>query len=321
LPLFVVAAAFPFRSDDGVVRERVVRALGVALGIGLLLGLNGTVNYAYGGRFIPVIAVSRTLESASKADWHGSIGSVAQGKSLPTPWDVVTQYEEGLRAEREGRLEPAPSTVQRLLSLDYFSMLRSIPGKWKQTFSGREATYQYGFLGERSEITVLAALPVTFATLGVCALVGLGWALIRTRRRALWLLAPVVLGTLATVTLYHPSSRYRLPLVLPLALLGGLGVVRTFALRAASRWHMALALLLVLGVGGSLLHGYGMKLANYPEWYLQLAGSHYNAGERRTASAYAAKALALAPQDATIRIRAQWFLARVPPPPQGSSAP
>jgi hypothetical protein len=37
-------------------------------------------------------------------------------------------------------------------------------------------------------------------------------------------LLPCILGVLVTTTLYHPSSRYRLPMVPALALLGGVGV-------------------------------------------------------------------------------------------------
>src|SRR5690606_10427019 len=116
-----------------------------------------------------------------------------------------------------------------------------------------------------------------------------------------WLLLPLLLGTLATTTLYHPSSRYRLPMIIPLLLLAGHGVWATSRWPSRLRGYVAgAAALAVLALAVRLE---AVPLRNRPLWLLELGFRSFEAGELAAAHDYAREAERLAPRDPVIQQR------------------
>src|SRR5690606_28970524 len=94
-----------------------------------------------------------------------------------------------------------------------------------RTFGDTETDFMYGFYGERTEMRSLAWQPVSMGTLLVLG--ALGAVLVARRRGAREVLVqlPLIIGVVVVTTLFHPSSRYRLPMIVPLVLLGAAGLV------------------------------------------------------------------------------------------------
>ncbi len=318
LPLAVLAALPRWaRGEARLVGVR--RAALVAAGIALVLGANGAVNAAGSGHFVPVIAVSRTLETASTARFDGNLGALSQGGELASPFDVVRQAERSLAPDAVAA--EAPSLRERLARYDVRGVLAQAPGKIAQTFGNREMTWQYGFVGERDAVPFLRLFFGAWSAFVVLALAGV-WALARAAARgeaspgeagamapdlrALWAHAPLFVGCLVTCVLYHPSSRYRLAMALPMFVLGGYGL--TAALRAvATPGRRAAGAAVLAAALAFAVQGQTFTLHNRVEWEFQLAGSCLNAGDRRAAAQHAIRALEQAPLDPTVQRRAAIF--------------
>jgi hypothetical protein len=222
LPFFVGAELLP-RTPGESGRSRVVRAGTLALGAALVLAGNGAWNMLHVGRFIPVILVSRTASVAARhGEWRGSLAIFGAPDRPPSAWDVVDQAEIALgrRPAPEPAAEaPVPSGI------DLGGWLRSAPAKLARTFSDVETTFDYAFYGERSELRALQWHPLSFGSLLVLGLAG---AIVLARRRGaaeVLRRLPLVVCVIAVTTLFHPSSRYRLPMALPLVLWAATGLV------------------------------------------------------------------------------------------------
>lgn len=306
LPLAVLAALPPWTADDPFAR-RLRRAALFAAGVALVLGANGLLNYAGSRQFVPVIMVSRTLESASGARFDGRLDRVSQGGAVPSPFDVVRQAERRLQhPEAEPAAQGGGGIASRLARLDLGAILAQAPHKIAQTFTNREMTYQYGFVGERDAVPFLRVMPGSFGAFALLALAGAYWLARERGARALWAYAPLFVGCIVTCVMYHPSSRYRLAMVLPMFVLGALGVARTFAPSPSDARKVAMGVLAV-GVLGFAVHWQTLSLRNRVEWELQLAGSCLNARDRECALEHGMKAVEAAHGDPGVRARAAVF--------------
>lgn len=301
-PLIVIAAALPWQSPRESVRVLLQRAGGVALGLALVLGGNGTLNYAASGLFVPVILVSRTVEASSGAAFDGQLSSIKFGEGLASSYDVVENAKRRLE-EVQNNIEPPASSAARI---DLGGWLAHAPGKLLKTLSPREITFQYGYNGERDHVSVLRWLPASFGVLLLWGLIGVVAVAIERGWRALLPFAPIVLGVLITTTLYHPSTRYRLALVLPLLVLGGVGFASLLRLPSLRRaWLSGVAAfatvaLVVLHVQAS---GY-----NRAEFALQRAMSSGIQGDLQAQVRYAQDAVGFAPNDPSVRERANGLI-------------
>lgn len=246
-PIFVAAAFVPRRAG-----ERWLTALrrggSVLAGVLIVLGGNGAWNEAHTGFFVPVTFVSDTVRVSASQDVAGSLRAFSHdGTGDVSPWDVVRQAETRLRHGPDAPEEHARAP----LPFDVGGYLRHLPGKLWRSFSDLELSFfQYGYYGERSELRSLGLMPVSFGVflllgaLGAFFLVrGEGW-------RALVPYAPYVLGALATTTLFHPDSRYRLAMIVPCAFLGGHAVA---SLRDLANQRLRAVAIGVVGLACALL--------------------------------------------------------------------
>ena len=210
LPFWPLAAL-----AHGTRERRWQRAGAAAVGVAMVLCLNGAWNAHHTGRFVPVILVSQTVSHTAGEAHEGTLRTSDGSDQPASPMDVVRQAERVLAGE--GAEGPA------IPGIDLLGYLANAPTKALQTFRDVETSFQYGYYGERKELRSLAMLPLSFGGLLVLAL----WALMRSSaaRRGSVPMLPLVLGVLATTTLFHPSTRYRFALVIPLVTLGGMGAV------------------------------------------------------------------------------------------------
>lgn len=303
LPFWPVAIVFaPKGSGLGTaLRSRALGALLVALGILAPLGLHGAWNLSNTGHFVPVIMVSKTVNSTTSGSFDGNLRASDGGTAPPSPWDVVDQAT--LRLQGNAQEQP--------LAIDWLGYIKGAPEKALRTFRDDETTFQYGYYGERSELWALNATPLSFGALLALALLSLMRA--RLRRTAL-LLAPIVLGVLATTTLFHPSSRYRYALFAVLVPLAALGCVE--AARVCRRWWRersrerkpvgwalpvvigALALAVTLSV-----RTVGYELRHPGMWELRVAESELRRGAKKQAEMRITRALDLGSDDPAVRRR------------------
>lgn len=298
-PLTVLVAALPWQSPREGARVLLVRGSGVALGLAMVLGGNGLLTFSQTGLFVPVILVSRTVEASSGSGYDGQLSSIQFGEGLASSYDVVTSAKRRIEAARAG----APEAESSAARINLAGFLRHAPSKLLQTFSPREITFQYGFNGERDRVRLLQFLPVSFGLLLLWGLFGAG-VLARERGvRALLPFAPLVIGVLITTTLYHPSTRYRLALILPLVLLAGVGFANVWQPKGAiPKW-----LGRVMLVASVLLAGLHVRSTQYnqAEFEIQLAMSAGIQGDRPAEIAHARRAAELAPHDASVQQRSR----------------
>jgi hypothetical protein len=291
LPLFVVAGALRWGRAEAALSLglRARRAAGIALGIALVLGANGLWNQRNTGLFVPVILASRTLQRTTARDWRGRIEDLAApGADRVSPWDVVDQARARIEAARRGEREPSGA----LVTVDWSGFARNLPRKLKATLEDREITsYMYSYYGEAGESPLLRWFPVSF---GVLLLLGLAGAIGLAKREGVGALAPYApffLAGLAACLLYHPSARYRLPMVYPLLLLAGPAVMDLFgSLRTESPRRRALsgavALVVIIFVARHLAY----RTQNPALWNASVARAHALAGEMPEAAARIAAA-------------------------------
>lgn len=297
-PLLVLAASLPWQTPRERVGVGMRRAAGVALGLALVLGGNGLLTYVHTGLFVPVILVSRTLETASGGHFDGQLSSVKGDAGPATSYDVIESARRRIDDARRG-VEQAASSATRI---DWAGYVRNAPGKLLRTLTPREITFQYGYNGERAHVAGLRWLPISFGVLLLWGVIGAITLIRREGSRALIPLSPLVLGVLVTTTLYHPSTRYRLAMTLPLLLLAGIGGADVVARWRAGRrgWPgLALAattLLCAAHVADTSHHR--------AEFSLQLGMSASTQGDREAQIRHAQDALRAAPDDPSIRQRA-----------------
>jgi hypothetical protein len=253
----------------------------------ILLG-NGAWNFANTGFFVPVIFVSRTVAATTSGPWTGTLPRVDPDR-MPSAWDVVHQADDRLH----GRAHPsAPGW-----GIDLAGYARNAPRKLVETFSDTEHTHDYGYYGERSEVAALHMTPITFGALALLAVAGAGLLVRRAGWRRLAPLAPLFFGTIVTTTLYHPSTRYRLPLVLVLVVLAAVAVGA--ALRAHIRWRVGVAALLL----AFAVRGFTHQLENPAWWELRVAEAAQAAGDADEVNRRVARARQLAPDDVELEQR------------------
>lgn len=297
-PLMIVAAAAPWQTPREPLSVIARRATGVALGLALVFGGNGLLNYVTSGLFVPVILVSRTVEASAANAYDGNLSSVKFGEGQASAYDVVESAKRRV-ADLHNGVAQQPSSAMRI---DVLAWLRNAPKKLLQTLSPREITFEYGFNGERDHVPVLRLFPVSFGVLLLWGLIGTAMFALERGWRAVIPLSPLVLGVLVTTTLYHPSTRYRLAMILPLLVLSGAGFASLMRRhRAGKVWGLRAAGVVTLGLVAlhSQSRGY-----NRVEFELQCAMSAAAAGDREGQVAHAQEAIRLAPADSSIRQRA-----------------
>jgi hypothetical protein len=297
-PLIVLTALLPWAAPRESFRVCFRRGIGVALGVALVLGGNGLLTFTQTGLFVPVILVSRTVETSSGRGFDGQLASVQFGEGLASSYDVVASAKRRLADAAHGVAQEASSATR----IDLVGYLTHAPAKLLHTLTPREITFQYGFNGERDHVRMLQFLPVSFGLLLLWGAFG-ALALARERGvRALLPFAPLVIGVLVTTTLYHPSTRYRLAMILPLFLLGGVGFATLWRLEnRRARWMGgALALASVFFVGLHLRS----RSYNRAEFEIQLAMSAGMQGDHQAEVIHAERAVEFAPHDPLVRQRA-----------------
>ncbi|MEO6954179.1 MAG: hypothetical protein ABI321_20415 [Polyangia bacterium] len=246
------------------------RALVLVLAIAAPLVAHGLYVEARTGIFVPVILVSSTAATATRSDWTGDLDTFRRaGEAHVGAFSVVDQARERLAHPDAPRA-----------SISILGWLEHAPKKALYTLRDEETSFDYGFYGERSEVWTLRLLVVSFGMLASWALVG-AWYAVRDRKGAV--LLPVVLGIFAVTTLFHPSARYRLPLVLALAPLAGLAWSR-----ADRRLLAAIGLVF-------LVHGLRRGLEHPGLWQLRVAESAAVAGDEETCVARVHRARELEP--------------------------
>lgn len=291
---------------------RTKRTLGLVLGMLVIFGANGLWNLQNTGLFVPIVLVSKTWAHTT-AD--GQLGSTTGEEVSGIPggvnpkgadsFDVVRQAQERMDSanSRSGDSQSdktADHGVSILGDIDFPGWARSAPKKLVETFSDRENSYQYSYAGERSQISILRFLPTSFGLilfLGVLGAVGL---VVRKGFLRVVPFLPVLLGSLATTTLYYPSSCYRIAMVLPLILLSGYGI---FALQKISRKPIrVLVMVAVLLVSSFLVYrAYSFEMERPAVWELNQASSALRAGDIETVRGHLERADELDSGDPEIR--------------------
>lgn len=292
LPPLILAVIF----FDGGWARRARVALLLSMGMAAPLVANGLKTWSMTGHFIPVVMVSSTVEKTTAQAWNGLANLDPTHDAAPS--DVVREAAGRLASDA-----PMPSP-----HIDWIGFVKGAPGKIVQAFSLNEHTYQYGYYGERAAITALRLLPGSFAFIALLGLLGLGLGLGGRLSRPLLLTAgPIIVGTLGMMCLFHPSSRYRLPMTLGLLMLAA-GACSV--LWESPRRQRAMRCALV-----ALFVGFGaLQIAHLPtapaEWHFALAQSHVAAGDVVSAEAEARTALHWAPDDVELRRRIRTHLGR-----------
>ena len=294
-PIVVMSLVVPWRlPDDRSWRIRLRRTLGCVLGLALVLLANGSWNYKNTGLFVPVVLRSETVGRASKTVWNGSLAAFSKRTDgYVGVFDVVAQAEKRLAGH-------VPKQVEA--GIDWMGLLAGAPTKALATMRSVETDFEYGYYGERSELSIFALLFGSFGMLGVLAVVGVV-SLLMTRRAALLIpLAPWAIGAFATTILVHPSSRYRLPIVLPMLLLAGVGAIWLWERRRGPRawWILGPVVL------GCAYFSYGTlayQLADPAMWQLRMAESAFAAVDLEEAERRIARAEAIAGDKPHIKLR------------------
>lgn len=275
----------------------------LVLAIISVLGSYGMLTRAHSGLFVPVILVSNTAAQATSREWRGNLSDLGSGKQAVGAFSVVEQAEERLRALRQGQPDPAASR-RGLAGIDIAGWLKQVPSKAALTFQDVETTFDYGFYGERTETT---ALYVAFATFGLLASLAACGLYLLARARCLadtFALAPVLFGILTVTTLFHPSTRYRLPILVALAPLAGVALAHAHSEWQAQRRVPALA---AVGLAALFcLLGTRRGLSQPGMWELRVAESAAMAGDLPECRARVLRAVERQPHDQLVLDRARY---------------
>lgn len=316
LPFFALAAlllpAVEQNADEQpaapfALRPALRRTLGVTLGVLLVLGGYGLFTRAHSGLFVPVILTSNSASQATRGEFQGDLRAFEASAGRPVgAWSVVEQAEARLRALHSGRPDPAAARA----GVDLLGWLRQLPRKTWMTFRDAESTFDYGYYGERSELPVLYVTFASFGMLACFAALGVWRALRESKRRALLAFAPVLAGVLAVTTLFHPSTRYRLPLLVVFAPLAGLAWAHAQRSLTEARRGPLLALcgltLLFAGLNASR----GLERPGI--WQLRVAEAAAVAGDLPECRARLRAAVAAEPRAADVRDRARYVASLLP---------
>ena len=155
---------------------------------------------------------------------------------------------------------------------------------------------------------------VTWVSFGLLLSLGTvgGFALVRARGpRPILHLACVFFGVLATTTLFHPSTRYLLPMIVALAPLAGIALSE--ALRLYQRGHRRyLFALLVLAVGFGARNA-TRSVAHPGMWQLRVAEAAAVARDIPECRSRVSEARRLEPESSQIEDRAQYVISLLPP--------
>ncbi len=214
----------------------------VALGLAATLGAHGAWNKAWTGHFVPVIFASSTAATTTHRAWDGTLPASDGSDRRASAFDVVAQAE----ARLAGRTPEA-----RFSGLDIVGVVTGAPPKLGRLVSDLERGFDYPYYGERTLSTSLAVLPLSFGSLLCAGLFGLYARWRGGRGRTLWPLLAWVVGIVALVVVFHPSTRYRLPLVVPLAVLSADAVAFVAGLAPRPR-GLAIAVLGMLTIAFSV---------------------------------------------------------------------
>lgn len=299
-PLVPLSALLPWGlSGDASLHEakwatRVRRALGCALGLALVFTANGAWNYRNTGLFVPVILRSATASRASQVTWDGNLSAFSnRSDGNVGVFNVLHQAQARIAGIKPSQPDEG---------LDVLGVISGAPRKLLDTLRSVETDFQYGYYGERSELSVLSLLSGSFGALLVLSLVGV-FALYRAGRLAtLWLLSSFVLGALATTVLVHPSSRYRLPMVIPMLLLSGHAVIWLWHQPRTRHWWLgvsAVTLLCGYFTYGTLFY----RLTDPAMWQLRMAESAIAGWDGDEAARRIARAQAIAGNEPHIQQR------------------
>ena len=311
-PFFVVIAAIPWSagvspaSEPPAGRFRCLRrSIALAAGLTLVLGLNGLWNQRNTGLFVPVILVSETVAKTTHAEWSGTLETYGKRGRGASAWDVVDQARERIRAHARHEPRRDRSLAASVWGIDWAGWLLGAPRKLIATFGDVERGFQYGYYGERSEVPALQALPITFHTILLFGAIGSLLTIRRRGWRALLPFLPFMLGVLVTTTLFHPSSRYRLAMILPLIILGGHGFVACLRrAREPGRPAVRAMLIVLLATCGYFAWGTMTYELRHPAtWHLTVAHAAMRRGDVTTAHARALAAIRLAPNNPKVRAR------------------
>lgn len=309
-PFLVLAAALPWSRPSAGRAALLRRAAGLLAGMAVVTGVNGAWNLAHTGRFIPVILRSNTAAVATATAWDGTLTAFGPDGRV-SPWDVVEQARRAL--ERD---EPAAEGP----GLDLAGWIAGAPAKLRRTFSNIETTFQYGYYGERTEVRALAVLPVGFGALLLLGAVGAVFVWRRDGPRALLPWLPHVLGVVVTTTLFHPSSRYRVAMVLPLLALAGPGVMGLVRL-ADRRWRLVLGGAVAAACAAFAWGTYGYELRSPAMWELRVAEAEVLRGDRAAAAARIERARRLGAGDPEVDARLRYIRGLLGGTPRASDGP
>lgn len=313
LPFFVVSAVFLQPANGSTCGDRTImrgdglrRGIGLALVLALIFATYGEFNRRQSGLFVPLILTSNTASQAAQGEWRGDL-SAFQGPNGQQvgAWSVVEQARTRLAAIQAGLPDPALARQGTFGDL-VTGWLRQLPSKLSATFRDLETTFDYGYYGERSEVSVLYFAWISFGLLLSLAVLG-AIAVIRAGNwRSLVPLLPVVLGVIATTTMFHPSTRYRLPLAVALAPLAGLAVSEAIRLHRQGRSAM------LRGVGLIAL-AFAVRSVTRPVshpglWELRVAESAVMAGDLPECRKRVATALQVEARSEQVRSRADYVL-------------
>lgn len=312
-PFFVLCALLPWTRDEDAWRRALRRGLGLAVGLTLIFGARAVVTSRHSGLVVPVILVSQTVQRTTDPGFGDDFASLSRGRSGVNAWDVVDQAEERLRAARSpSSMETPRAEPERrpLWGVNLGGLLRNAPRKLRHALADTEVTYDYGYFGERSECRALNLLPISFGLLLLAGTLG-ALRCIRDRgSRALLPYLPYFLGSLSTMIVFHFSSRYRLFMAVPLALLGGAGLAWLWPRRTLSGGTRTAALLALIAVAAAAVWSGARTIRRplrEPEiWELRVAQSALSASDR--------------PELARRLQRAVDLLRLAPPGPAGAGA-
>lgn len=304
LPVFVGAACLR-RGVEGR-RERAWRAGALTIGLAAVLVANGAWNVAHFGRFIPVILTSRTASRASEsAEWTGSLAVFGRDDRPPSAWDVVEQARETLSRPPDEAMGP---------SIDLAGWVASAPAKLARTFSDVETTFDYGYYGERTELPSLAWQPVSFGTLLLLGALGMAELVRRRRWSELAAHLPLIVGAVVVTTLFHPSTRYRLSMAIPLVSLSAHAVAALIALEPERRRRLSAATLTLVCALLAFRH-LTHALASPAMWHLRVAEGEAGRFDVDAARARIARAMTYDDPAAVERLEQLRALGALPPPP------
>ena len=296
LPFVVLASALPYTGTAArpSLRREGMRAALVTSGIALILVGNGLWNLANTGLFVPVISVSQTIEHTTSTTFDGALRP-DHATTLASPWDVVRQAEARIAARARGESDrPMPG-------VNLVGFVLGAPKKIWRTLSDTEITFDYPYYGERTVVPTLERLPITFGGILSLGLLGIVGCVRSSRARSLWPLMPLVAGVLVVTSLYHPSSRYRLAMIVPMIALAPAGIEWMLGLARAERLAGFAFVGAILGVLAYQTYTYELRQPGAFEGIV--AEAYAKAGDYENARIHAERALALEPDSPDVRAR------------------